>query len=1630
MNQSIEVYAQGQRYLRRLLCVLFAFVTIQMQMWSADTYQGVALTKPTWDKATSRYLIKNRAELLWWAVNDQNKDIQLEADINVQDEGKHLLAADGRTLAMNENEIVVWPCLYYRMSRINIEGNNHTISGIYQNRGYGVDGARGRSEKYDRVGFISYSATKTVITNLNIADAYICGKYAGGFIGYKMPDGINVRTTELKNNSFKGFVKADWYAGGFVGWHRTDGEDLNVYRCFNYGTIESGGPDITDYEPSGTMFDNVATVSAGGIIGYLDIKHTPFLQISTNFNRCVNYGLISCMTDRGSAGGMVGNVWDNNNGKRLWDFCYDFGKEYAWYAASIIGCYQFNNGCVGPKVRWCGASKTDGGGGTMVNKVWKSYGNPTDNRILYMGNKTCYTRGSLTALQETLRNYGEGFILYDPQLRARNFFNNYKLVTLANIVPGTADVGNEPRVNEIADRYKKEKNNTSFDYIYPYSFAIFRFNPIDKAPVLSTTVIFTPIPASGYGELYNSIRREPNAADVMQANSLIYTEDDLRNGRLAYDANLTMQADQLDGQPNTDKSPLFVQHIDMIDSTQSDTLPVIAYEGQNDADKLYWGHYHCFQEENVNNDANAGTEPTEHAYDDNGVCQYCHASMQPLDPVYGYNGLGVQTILYYAIRNQSQLRYFAAAINENYGGMHTRYFNSNIKLENDITFSPNVTWTPICALAADPAGDEWYGFCGTFDGQGHTISGLRTADNSTYAGLFAYANCRMPMQVKNLKLSNCVFKGRYAGSIIGRIDGALNDPINFVFYHAPSNCSVLFDHVAVDNTVEVVPTNTESDAAAGGFVGYLSRVDASNCDVAFTNSYSNARITCLQQQANRVGNFVGYCSNQQPSEKEPASSRSLFDHCYFAGSATCDLNPMGTVEGTDKVGYRLFNESYNVGYNANVVADGTQPTNVTRSYLESGRLAYDLMQQSKYVDYMRGETHYYFAQKGRFAVLTDTVGPTLYKLPVSTMPSNVALGDTIIDLTQQVPLQLPFSYAGKTFDDALLAGWENANFEGLPDYSSGTTHDFSGLRARPHLYYTLYLNDENAPEVLNVNKETEWKGAGVLAGNKQTNVLAAQLKLGGLNAWSLPQAPEVIDGHYNTIVAQQPLVSETATAANSAARAARTLSDVTIKNVRVQTDVLTEDVLSNGNRHLNIENAILQPLYGTDNRTWFDLNTTANHTENTEGVNLQNVVGQAADSTSILFYENGASLQRTTFSDANKDNDYEHILGHMLAQDGLFNTFGLRLDTVDAKVAGKFGFATDEGKRIYRAKVYNQATGIEVGEVLMNNDAVATFSVKDGRLGNMHKGLPEGTFAVLQQTRDELGIDFQNLAANVITKDGHATCLRIDERQTDGFAYPAGLSSDVEILANRVEYTRQVRRDGAFESIYLPFSFTTLEFDEQEFTDPADQIEICFMQPKEGDVINNEGNVDFTSVGAYKQKRFEEAFDPDAEVTDEVAVACVPYLIRFNGNDRKDELTTVTFSCDSECAVYRNAEQYDNAFFGVFNDLPVAQVANGKKIYRIESVINEQTGESYSRFVRANDNDVIDAFHCYMSTNSPLVGDVVNITVDGSLVAGINGVKSNAVKGNDQLYDITGRRVVKMMPHNVYIKNGKKIVRF
>ena len=157
-------------------------------------------------------------------------------------------------------------------------------------------------------------------------------------------------------------------------------------------------------------------------------------------------------------------------------------------------------------------------------------------------------------------------------------------------------------------------------------------------------------------------------------------------------------------------------------------------------------------------------------YNDNGFCTICGSYESATQDASGT----------YQISNAGQLYWFAGLVN---GGQTT----ANAELTADITINSNVLnedgslngdaattfnqWTPI--------GDNYANrYIGTFDGKGHTISGLYIHSDARYAGLFGYID--EGGSVQNLTLADSYIYNScsdntivlvYVGGICGQNDG-------------------------------------------------------------------------------------------------------------------------------------------------------------------------------------------------------------------------------------------------------------------------------------------------------------------------------------------------------------------------------------------------------------------------------------------------------------------------------------------------------------------------------------------------------------------------------------------------------------------------------------------------------------------------------------------------------------------------------------------------------------------------------------------------------------------------------------------------------------------------------------------
>ena len=160
----------------------------------------------------------------------------------------------------------------------------------------------------------------------------------------------------------------------------------------------------------------------------------------------------------------------------------------------------------------------------------------------------------------------------------------------------------------------------------------------------------------------------------------------------------------------------------------------------------------------------------------------------------------------YLITNDEQLRDFAASLNNKID-----YTGKYVALKNDITVSSDA-WTPI--------GGSSYLFNGTFDGQGHTISGmtLGSADQvfaldkeNLYIGLFGVLGSKSV--VKDVHLDKLAFYTSYgATAYVGGIAGVTQGSTTKNDYTGP-----VIDGCSVSGTLSLI--SNKGNQFVGGLVG-------------------------------------------------------------------------------------------------------------------------------------------------------------------------------------------------------------------------------------------------------------------------------------------------------------------------------------------------------------------------------------------------------------------------------------------------------------------------------------------------------------------------------------------------------------------------------------------------------------------------------------------------------------------------------------------------------------------------------------------------------------------------------------------------------------------------------------------
>ncbi|MGN0470156.1 MAG: GLUG motif-containing protein [Acutalibacteraceae bacterium] len=294
---------------KKLIAVLLTLLIISSVLPSftvSTSAAGITATTPNKD-GNGVYQIGTAAELYWFAdkVNNDNANYGsakavLTADIVVN---KNVLNSKGE---LNSGTFTDWTPIGNRSNQYTgkFDGQGHTISGLYFN-----------NTSTDFVGLFGCLGTDGEIKNVGVIDSYFNDYgYVGGVCGGNFGGTI----TGCYNT---GTVSGDYYVGGVCG--RSYG---TITGCYNTGTVSGrdmvGGVCGWNGTTSGTMTGcyNIGTVSGkgnyvGGVCGWNGTT-------SGTMTGCYNIGTVS------GKGNYVGGVCGYNR-------------------SEITACYTNNGGVCG-----------------------------------------------------------------------------------------------------------------------------------------------------------------------------------------------------------------------------------------------------------------------------------------------------------------------------------------------------------------------------------------------------------------------------------------------------------------------------------------------------------------------------------------------------------------------------------------------------------------------------------------------------------------------------------------------------------------------------------------------------------------------------------------------------------------------------------------------------------------------------------------------------------------------------------------------------------------------------------------------------------------------------------------------------------------------------------------------------------------------------------------------------------------------------------------------------------------------------------------------------------------------------------------------------------------------------------
>lgn len=215
----------------------------------------------------------------------------------------------------------------------------------------------------------------------------------------------------------------------------------------------------------------------------------------------------------------------------------------------------------------------------------------------------------------------------------------------------------------------------------------------------------------------------------------------------------------------------------------------------------------------------------------------------------------------YKISTEESLRAFAAAVKADDGNGTYNLSGVSFYLAGDIALTG--TWTPVGSTTV------YFGdfFAGTFDGCGHTISGLNVQGSTANQGLFAAIN---KATIRNLNVSGTVSCGtkNYVGGIVGKVQAGTIENCSFSGsvtggYTGGIAGGLNSDNVTISGCANLAAV---TGTTAGGILGYSGSNKVTK--VTIENCYNAGSIT----GSGKAGGIVGQLS------------QGTIENCYSIGA--------------------------------------------------------------------------------------------------------------------------------------------------------------------------------------------------------------------------------------------------------------------------------------------------------------------------------------------------------------------------------------------------------------------------------------------------------------------------------------------------------------------------------------------------------------------------------------------------------------------------------------------------------------------------------------------------------------------------------------------------------------------------